>query len=170
MTLQKSISNQLLTMNIRQGKKEDLPSVLELIIELAEYEKAANQVANTVEMMLEDGFGDNPIYGLYVAEGDDSSIVGIAIYYYRYSTWKGKRLYLEDIVVTQSERGKGIGKLLFDRIISHGLDTNCTGMMWQVLDWNKDAINFYKKYYKAHLDGEWYNCSISSKEMRAIIA
>ncbi|MTI20056.1 GNAT family N-acetyltransferase [Fulvivirga sp. RKSG066] len=146
-------------MNIRPGKKEDLPRVLELIVELAEYEKAADQVENTVAQMEKDGFGDNSIYGLFVAE-DDDSIVGIAIYYYRYSTWKGKRMYLEDLVVSEKHRGKGTGKLLFDKVIEKGREENCTGMMWQVLDWNEPAINFYKKYYKAHLDGEWINCSI----------
>jgi len=146
--------------NIRPGKKEDLPKVLELIVELAAYEKAKDQVENTVERMERDGFGENPIYGFFVAENEKNGIVGIAIYYYRYSTWKGKRLYLEDIVVTEKERGNGIGKLLFDKMIEKGKEENCTGMMWQVLDWNEPAINFYKKYYKADLDEEWINCSI----------
>ncbi len=147
-------------MNIRKGKKEDIPCVLELIKELAKYEKAEGQVENTVEMMEKDGFGENPIYGFFVAESDKGNIIGISLYYYRYSTWKGKRLYLEDIVVTENERGKGIGKLLFDRTIAHGKEENCTGMMWQVLDWNEPAINFYSKYYQARLDSEWINCSI----------
>ncbi|MBL6446821.1 GNAT family N-acetyltransferase [Fulvivirga sp. 29W222] len=152
-------------MTIREGKKEDLPRALELIKELADYEKAPDEVTNTVEQMEKDGFGDNPIYGIFVAENDNQEIVGIAIYYYRYSTWKGKRIYLEDIVVTESERGKGTGKLLFDRIIQQGKKTECSGMVWQVLDWNEPAINFYKKYYSATLDGEWINCSISFSEI-----
>lgn len=147
-------------MTIREGKKEDLPHVLELIVELAEYEKAADQVENTVAMMEEDGFGENPIYGLFVAENKSGEIVGIAIYYYRYSTWKGKRIYLEDLVVSEKHRGQGTGKLLFDAVIKKGKQENCTGIMWQVLDWNEPAINFYKKYYNAFLDGEWINCSI----------
>lgn len=147
-------------MLIRTGVREDLPQVLELIIELAEYEKAVDKVETTVAQMEIDGFGEDPIFGFFVAENADKQIVGVAIYYYRYSTWKGKRLYLEDLVVTNSERGKGTGKMLFDTIIKHGLTQNCTGMMWQVLDWNEPAINFYKKYYNADLDGEWYNCSI----------
>jgi GNAT superfamily N-acetyltransferase len=147
-------------MTIREGKKEDLPQVLKLIKELAAYEKAEDQVDNTVEMMEKDGFGSNPLYGLFVAENDKGAIVGISLYYYRYSTWKGRRLYLEDIVVTESERGSGIGKLLFDRTIQKGHDENCSGMVWQVLDWNEAAINFYKKYYNANLDSEWINCSI----------
>ncbi|UII22823.1 GNAT family N-acetyltransferase [Fulvivirga ligni] len=145
---------------IREGKKEDLPRVLELIKELAVYEKAGDEVSNTVELMEKDGFGDHPAYGLFVAE-EEEGIVGIAIYYYRYSTWKGRRIYLEDIVVTDSHRGKGIGKQLFDSVIQKGKAEKCSGMVWQVLDWNEPAINFYKKYYGASLDAEWINCSIS---------
>ena len=146
-------------MNIRAGKKEDLPRVLELIKELAVYEKAGDEVINTVKQMEIDGFGANPIFGFFVAE-NENGIIGISLYYYRYSTWKGRRLYLEDIVVTESERGKGIGKLLFDRTIELGKQMNCSGMVWQVLDWNEPAINFYKKYYNANLDPAWINCSI----------
>ncbi len=102
--------------------------VLELIKELARYEKAPEQVTNSLELMKEDGFGPNPVYGFYVCEKNETDeIIGIAIYYYRYSTWKGKRLYLEDIVVTESERGNGAGKLLFDRVMAKSLETNCTG-------------------------------------------
>ena len=151
-------------MVIREGRKEDLPQVLELIKELAEYENGLHEVENTVEAMENDGFGDDPIFGFFVAE-KGKLIVGISIYYYRYSTWKGKRLYLEDIVVTKNQRGAGTGKLLFDRTIRHAKESNCSGMMWQVLDWNESAINFYKKYYNAHLDGEWINCSLSSAQL-----
>lgn len=147
-------------MTIRKGKKQDLSRVLELIKELAEYEKAPDQVTNTVEMMEEDGFGENPVFGFFVAEDDEKGIVGISLYYYRYSTWKGKKLYLEDIVVTENERGKGIGKMLFDATIEQGKAINCTGMMWQVLEWNEPAINFYRKNYQAQFDPEWINCSI----------
>jgi GNAT superfamily N-acetyltransferase len=154
--------------NIREGKKEDLPQALDLVKELAEYEKAPQEVVNTVAMMEEDGFGKNPIFGFFVAE-KNNRIVGIAIYYWRYSTWKGKRLYLEDIVVTESERGNGIGKLLFDRTMQHTLDSNCSGMMWQVLDWNEPAINFYKKY-NAKLDGEWINCGLEQDQIRKLLS
>lgn len=154
--------------NIREGKKEDLPQALDLVKELAEYEKAPQEVVNTVAMMEEDGFGKNPIFGFFVAE-KNNRIVGIAIYYWRYSTWKGKRLYLEDIVVTASERGNGIGKLLFDRTMQHTLDSNCSGMMWQVLDWNEPAINFYKKY-NAKLDGEWINCGLEQDQIKKLLS
>lgn len=152
---------------IRKGNREDLPRVLELIKELAEFERAANEVSNTVSKMEEDGFGVNPVYGFFVAE-EDNIIQGISLYYYRYSTWKGKRLYLEDIVVTESQRGKGIGKKLFDTTMKLALDDGCTGMMWQVLEWNTPAINFYKKY-NAHLDGEWINCNLESSQIRAAL-
>ncbi|NJN42218.1 MAG: GNAT family N-acetyltransferase [Flammeovirgaceae bacterium] len=152
---------------VRQGVKQDLPRTLELIKELAEYEHGLDQVSNTVARMEEDGFGPNSIFGFFVAECDNQ-IVGIAVYYYRYSTWKGRRLYLEDIVVTEKERGKGIGKLLFDRILQKVLDDECSGVMFQVLDWNKPAINFYKKY-NTQFDGEWLNCHLDADEIKTIL-
>ena len=144
---------------IRKGTKADLPQVLELIKELAIYENGLDQFQNTLASMEVDGFGDNPIYGLLVAELD-GVIIGSSIYYYRYSTWMGKRLYLEDLVVTESKRGMGVGKLLFEATLDIAKSTGCTGMMWQVLDWNEPAINFYKKY-KTNFDEEWVNCNIN---------
>ncbi len=145
-------------MHIRPGEKQDLPQVFELIKELAEYERAADQVTNTLEELEKDGFGPNPVFGFLVAL-NSNEIVGLSLYYYRYSTWKGKRLYLEDIIVTDKQRGRGFGKKLFDRTIDIAKENNCTGMMWQVLDWNEPAIDFYKRY-KATLDGEWINCHL----------
>jgi GNAT superfamily N-acetyltransferase len=155
-------------MKVRTGIKADLPRVLELIKELALYEKAPHEVTNTLELMEHDGFGPNPIYGFFVAENGENRIVGLSLYYWRYSTWKGKRLYLEDIIVTESERGYGVGKLLFDRTMQHALDENCTGMMWQVLDWNEPAINFYKKY-GSKLDGEWVNCQLERSQIQDLL-
>jgi len=148
---------------IRDGNKTDLPRVLELIKELAEYEKALDEVTNNVSMLEQDGFGPNPVYGFFVAE-DSGDIHGISLYYYRYSTWKGKRLYLEDIVVTQSKRGGGIGKLLFEATMKKALAENCTGMMWQVLDWNQSAIDFYMRY-KTRFDNGWINCHLEADQM-----
>ncbi len=150
---------------IRRGERKDVPAALELIRELAEFERAAEEVTVTVEDMERDGFGENPLYGFFVAEDPDHGIVGLALYYYRYSTWKGKRMYLEDIVVTSAHRGKGIGAGLFDKVIEQGVSDRCTGMVWQVLDWNEEAIQFYKQKYGASLDGEWINCSISEEDM-----
>ncbi|MBL7859176.1 MAG: GNAT family N-acetyltransferase [Cyclobacteriaceae bacterium] len=152
---------------IRQGRKEDLTRVLELVKELAEFERAPQEVTNTVALMEEDGFGPNPVYGFFVAE-NENGIVGLSLYYFRYSTWKGRRLYLEDIIVTESERGSGIGKLLFERTMKKVLDDNCTGMMWQVLDWNEPAIKFYQKY-GARLDDEWINCHLESTQIEKLI-
>jgi GNAT superfamily N-acetyltransferase len=148
---------------IRRGVKGDLSQALELIKELAQFEKALDQVSNTVKQMEDDGFGANPIYGFFVAECDDE-IVGLSLYYYRYSTWKGKRLYLEDIIVTEKERGRGLGKMLFEHTMKFTLEQNCTGMMWQVLDWNEPAINFYKKY-NAKLDDEWINGHLEAEQI-----
>jgi len=155
-------------MNIRPGRKQDLPRVLELIKELAAYERAANDVINTVALMEHDGFGPNPIFGFFVAE-NEKGIIGLSLYYWRYSTWKGKRLWLEDIIVTEQERGHGIGKLLFDRTMQHTLDENCSGMMWQVLDWNEPAINFYRKY-GSKIGGEWLNCTLEAEQIKELLA
>jgi GNAT superfamily N-acetyltransferase len=153
----------MIGVEIRRGIKSDLPRVLELIKELAQFERALDQVSNTVERMEEEGFGLNSIYGFFVAEREQK-VVGLSLYYYRYSTWKGKRLYLEDIIVTESERGNGIGKMLFEHTMKFCLDQNCTGMMWQVLDWNKPAIDFYKKY-NAKLDDEWINGHLEANQI-----
>jgi len=153
--------------SIRIGKKEDLSRSLELIKELAEFEKALHEVTNTIGSMEEDGFGPNPAFGFFVAE-DQEQIHGIALYYYRYSTWKGRRLYLEDIVVTQSQRGKGIGKLLFEATMKKVLEENCTGMMWQVLDWNESAIEFYKRY-DTRFDKEWINCHLEAEQIKKLL-
>ncbi|MFC4870213.1 GNAT family N-acetyltransferase [Negadavirga shengliensis] len=154
---------------IRAGKKEDLSEVFALIQELALYERAPEQVTNTLSMMEEDGFGPNPVFGFFVAEKEETgTIIGTAIYYYRYSTWKGKRLYLEDYVVTEPERGNGAGKLLFEKVLEKCLEDNCTGMMWQVLDWNEPAIRFYEKYGTS-MEDEWINCHLQSEEIRELL-
>jgi GNAT superfamily N-acetyltransferase len=152
---------------LRPGTRRDLPSVLELIKELALFEKAPHEVTNTVAKMEEDGFGALPLYGFFVAE-DERGIIGLSLYYWRYSTWKGKRLYLEDIIVTEKARGGGIGKLLFDRTMKKALEENCSGRMWQVLEWNEPAINFYKTY-GARLDDEWTNCSLEREQIVKLV-
>ncbi len=159
---------------IREAVKDDCPRLLELITELAVYEKAPDEVTVTLEHFTESGFGEKPVWWAFVAsspspfstdeEGErvpDSSeiIYGFALYYIRYSTWKGRAMYLEDIIVTESERGRGIGKLLFERLIEEAKEKKLHRIVWQVLDWNEPAINFYKKY-NADFDGGWLNCSI----------
>jgi len=143
---------------IRRAIKEDCPRLLELVQELATYEKAPNEVTVTLDHFIESGFGKNPVWRTFVAEAD-GVIQGFALYYIRYSTWKGQAMYLEDILVTNEMRGKGIGKLLFDRLIEEAKEKKFNRIIWQVLDWNEPAINFYKKY-NADFDGGWLNCSI----------
>ncbi len=143
---------------IRRATKEDCARILELVQELAEYEKAPNEVTVSLEHFTESGFGANPVWWAFVAEAD-GIIHGFALYYIRFSTWKGQRMYLEDLLVTEAMRGTGLGKLLFDRLTEEAKEKKLNGIAWQVLEWNEPAINFYKKY-NASFDGEWVNCSI----------
>ena len=152
---------------LRKAVKEDCTKILELINELAVYEKAPQEVTVTLEHFVESGFGNNPVWWAFVAtspnpsKGGEQEILGFALYYIRYSTWKGQRMYLEDILVTENARGKGIGKLLMDQLIVEAKEKNLSGIVWQVLEWNEPAINFYKKY-NANFDAEWVNCSIKT--------
>lgn len=152
-----------MNITIRRAEIKDCPRILELIRELALYERAPQEVTVTLPEMEQAGFGKNPVWNGLVAIAD-GIIVGMAIYYVRYSTWKGCRMYLEDILVTESYRGKGIGKLLFDELMQECKRKNFAGMVWQVLDWNEPAINFYKKY-NASFDGEWLNSALSKEQI-----
>jgi GNAT superfamily N-acetyltransferase len=143
---------------IRRAIKDDCPRLLELVQELATYERAPGEVTVTLDHFTESGFGTQPVWWAFVAEVDER-VVGFALYYIRYSTWKGQAMYLEDILITNEMRGKGIGKLLFDRLIEEARDKKFNRIIWQVLDWNEPAINFYKKY-NADFDASWINCSI----------
>lgn len=145
--------------DIRTGAERDLPQLLELIKELAKFEKAPEQVKMTLEKLTEDGFGEHPLYCFIVAESQQHGVMGMALYYYRYSTWKGKFLYLEDIVVNESYRSKGIGNALMQRLKEIAKTENCTGLTWQVLDWNADAIRFYERL-GASISNEWLNATI----------
>jgi GNAT superfamily N-acetyltransferase len=144
---------------IRNARKEDCQSMMQLINELAVYEKAPEEVTVNFDHFVESGFGENPVWWAFVAEVD-KNVVGFALYYIRYSTWKGQRLYLEDILVNEPFRGKGIGKLLFDRLLKEVKEKKFSGMVWQVLGWNEPAINFYKKYSGVSFDNEWVTCSL----------
>ncbi len=140
---------------IRRARREDCARLLELIQELANYEKAPDEVTVTLEHFEESGFGEKPVWWAFVAE-INGCVEGMALYYIRYSTWKGQCLFLEDFLVTEKLRGHGAGKLLFDRIIEEAKEKGFKRMAWQVLEWNEPAINFYKKY-NANLDPEWIN-------------
>jgi GNAT superfamily N-acetyltransferase len=147
-----------MSITIRKAVREDCRQLLNLVYELAVYERAPEQVTVTLEHFEESGFGANPVWWGFVAE-ENGVVIGFVLYYIRYSTWKGQRMYLEDFLVTEKARGKGVGKLLFDRLIEEAKEKKFNGIVWQVLDWNEPAINFYKKY-NAKMDGEWLNCSI----------
>ena len=143
---------------IRKANRGDCPRILALIHELAVYEKAPNEVTVSLEHFEESGFGNNPVWWAFVAELD-GVVQGFALYYIRYSTWKGQRMYLEDLLVTEALRGKGIGMQLFAQLVEEAKEKKLHGIVWQVLDWNEPAINFYKKL-NASFDAEWVNCSI----------
>ena len=152
---------------VRKGTSQDVPAAMQLIRELAEYEKAPHEVTATEESMKEDGFGKNPIFEMWVAECNEK-IVGLALTYLRYSTWKGKMLYLEDIVVTESMRGQKIGYALFLEICKKVLQDRLNGLIWQVLDWNEPGLNFYRKF-NATLDPEWINGKLLPNEIEMIL-
>lgn len=144
---------------IRKAVKEDCRRMMELVQELAVYEKAPDEITVTFDHFVESGFGEKPVWWAFVAE-IDGKVEGFALYYIRYSTWKGQRMYLEDLLVTEKRRGVGIGKLLFDQLLEEAKNKNLSGIAWQVLDWNEPAINFYKKMEKLKFDENWVNCSI----------
>jgi GNAT superfamily N-acetyltransferase len=170
---------------IRKAVKADCEKMMQLIRELAIYEREPEAVTVSMDHFIESGFGEKPVWEAFVAEaspdpfeetspnlskgkGEEASpnpraggmVIGFALYYIRYSTWKGQRMYLEDLLVTEKMRGYGTGKLLFDKLIEECKDKKYTGLVWQVLDWNEPAINFYKKFEGVKFDGEWVNCSI----------
>ena len=144
---------------IRKAKKKDLPQILSLIKELATFEKAPNEVKVTLKELVRHGFGKEKVYDCFVAETSKNKIAGIALYYIKYSTWKGKCVYLDDIIVTESLRGEGIGKKLFEKVIKVAKKMKVRKLEWQVLNWNEPAINFYKKYSTV-FDNEWINCKL----------
>jgi GNAT superfamily N-acetyltransferase len=154
-----------MNIEIRKGKKEDLPHVLNLIHELAEFEKAPDAVTNTVMDMEQDGFAGQPVFNFHVAVVEDK-IVGIAIYFVKYSTWVGKGLYLDDLVVTEKMRGKGVGQKLFDAFMEEAKWINAKQVHWQVLDWNTPAIDFYKKM-NASIEAQWLDCKMTEEQIKS---
>lgn len=149
---------------IRKGTIDDLPQVFALIQELADFERAPQEVTNTLEEMERDGFGENAIYKFFVAESEEG-VIGLALYYTAYSTWKGKTIYLEDLIVTARLRRGGIGRRLFNAVALEARNVGAKRFAWQVLEWNEPAINFYKNI-GATLDGEWINCRMTEEQLQ----
>ncbi|MBY0245569.1 MAG: GNAT family N-acetyltransferase [Sphingobacteriaceae bacterium] len=151
-----------MSIKLRFAEEKDCARILELVQELALYEKAPQEVTVTLAEFTDAGFGKNPVWKAFVATENDI-IIGFALFYTRFSTWKGCRLYLEDFLVTETHRGKGIGKLLFERVIKEAVEGGYNGMTWQVLDWNEPALNFYNKY-QAYTESDWLNASLSKEQ------
>ncbi len=164
---------------LRPAEPRDVPAMLALVKELAIFEREPDAVTVTVEEMRDAGFGPKPVWFGWIAEepGDGphnrqqttgNGILGIAICYERYSTWKGRRLYLEDIVVTESARGHRIGEKLFKQCAAYAVEQNYKGMLWQVLDWNTGAIRFYDRFGASFSD-EWRNGSLEMDQLKALL-
>lgn len=143
---------------IRPAVAKDVPGLFALVKELALFEKAPEAVWNTEERMLEEGFGATPYFKAIAAEDTESGeIVGMTLFHWAYSTWKGKFIYLDDFYVKEHLRGKGVGRQLMDAFMKEAKEMGASGVKWQVLDWNEPAIEFYKKY-EVKFDAEWINC------------
>ncbi len=151
---------------IRIGTVNDLPQVLNLINDLAAFENEPYEVEVTIAEMQNWGFGKDKIFDFFVIE-IDNKIIGLALYYFKYSTWKGKCLFLEDIIVKENVRNKGYGKKLFNAVVEVAKNTGVKRMEWQVLDWNKNAIEFYNKY-QANLDSKWLNCKLNYSQIQSM--
>ncbi len=151
---------------IRKGLKNDLPAVLNLIKELADYEKSLKEVTITLKDLEKDGFGKHPWYWFLIAE-KNKTIIGLSFYWIRYSTWKGKFLFLEDFIIKKEYRRSGIGSELFEATIKECHKLKLNGMIWQVLDWNTPAIDFYKKY-NANISSDWLNGKLDKKQIDKI--
>ncbi len=149
-----------MNITIRKAVQEDCHRMMELVQELAVYEKAPDEITVGFDHFVNSGFGEKPVWWAIVAE-IDGKVEGFALYYIRYSTWKGQRMYLEDLLVTEKFRGLGVGKLLFDKLVIEAKDKKFSGIAWQVLEWNEPAINFYRKLENVSFDNGWMNCSVN---------
>ncbi len=154
-------------MEIRKATKNDMPRVLELITELAIYEKQPNAVDVTVADLEREGFSENPLFTCFVAE-IKGKIEGTALVYYRFSTWKGRTLHLEDLIVTQLMRGKGIGNALYAEVMKFAHSQGLKRVAWDVLDWNTGAIKFYERS-GANIMKEWRVVHMDEKGLQGYI-
>ena len=155
-----------MTIEITEAVPSDVNDIHRLIFELATFERAPEEMVITPEILLNDGFGQNKIFTCFVAK-INKEVIGIALLYTKYSTWKGKCIFLEDIVVTENYRSQGVGSKLFKRSIQFAKDQNAGRLEWQVLDWNEPAINFYK-HFQATLDPTWINCKFTKEQLDQI--
>ncbi len=156
-----------MSFTIREGRKQDMPSVLELIKELAYFEKESNEVIVTLSDLENDGFGSTPLFKSFVAE-IDNEIVGMALFYPRYSTWKGPTIHLEDLIVTEQKRGLKIGSALYKKVIEYGYNKGVKRIEWAVLDWNEPAIAFYEST-GAKVLRDWDTAQIHWDEMKSYL-
>ena len=156
-------------MIIRKGIKSDVPAVFSLVQELAHFEQAPDQVITSAEQYEKDGFGESPLFEFFVAEDEKDGVVGIAFFYVGYSTWKGKMVYLDDLVITEAWRRKGIGSLLMNRLIAHSKEIGAQQLRWHVLDWNTPAIRMYENM-NAELDGEWITCKMTREQLESWVS
>ena len=152
---------------VRSGQKEDMQSVLDLITELAVFEKEPNAVEITVEDLLRDGFSENPQFKIFVAE-QENSIIGIALFYERYSTWKGKTIHLEDLIVTKEKQKIGAGKALYTAVLKYAYDNNYNRVAWEVIDWNTNAVEFYKSTGATYLN-DWSVVQMNKESLAKFI-
>lgn len=150
---------------VRKSQENDASKIHALILELAEFEHGLNEVTVSIEDLKRDGFGDKPLFHSFVAEVE-GEILGTAIYFFTYSTWNGKCLYLEDLIVKRNKRSVGVGEKLMKEVIKVAYDENVSRMAWQVLDWNVDAQDFYKKL-GASLDSEWMNGRFNRRQIKS---
>ncbi|MEO1381642.1 MAG: GNAT family N-acetyltransferase [Bacteroidota bacterium] len=154
--------------HIRKAGPEDMEGVHKLVRALAIYEKAENEVSTNPDIYRQDGFGAHPLFECFVAENEEKEIVAIALFYFGYSTWKGKMLYLDDLVVSESQRRKGIGRMLIDRLVAYALEQGASMMKWQVLSWNTSAIEMYKTLGTVFdTEGEWMDCKLYQEQLES---
>ncbi len=152
---------------IRLGQEKDMQAVLDLITELAVFEKEPDAVEITVEDLINDGFSTDPKFKIYVAE-QENAIIGIALFYERYSTWKGRTIHLEDLIVTKSKQKIGAGKALYKAVLKYAFDNNFNRVAWEVIDWNKNAIDFYKSTGATYLN-DWSVVQMNKENLAKFI-
>ena len=153
--------------NIRLGEKKDMPSVLDLIIELAVFEKEPDAVEITLADLVRDGFSEKSMFKVFVAE-QDNEIIGIALFYERYSTWKGRTIHLEDLIVTKNKQKIGAGKALYSAVLKYAYDNNFNRVSWEVIDWNTNAIDFYKSTGATYLN-DWSVVQMNKENLEKFI-